>query len=71
MPGPLHESLRMYSVCKMMKWTHLPNAGGIYDQRPKLLDDFLTIAAVEGKEEARKEKDRQAKMARSSRRGRR
>jgi len=42
------ESLRLYLLCKAMKWTHLPNAGGIYDQHPKLLDDFLTCFEVDG-----------------------
>ena len=29
-----------------MKWAHLPNKGGIYDQHPKMLDDFLVIDGI-------------------------
>lgn len=39
----MHESLRLYLQCQMMKWNHLPIAGGIYDQHPKMLDDFMAI----------------------------
>lgn len=30
-------------MCKAMKWAHLPVAGGIYDQHPQLMDDFMYI----------------------------
>lgn len=52
--GALHESLRLFLLCKMMKWTHLPVAGGLYDQDPKLLDDFHKIMVAESEAEKRK-----------------
>jgi hypothetical protein len=33
----------MFMLCEAMKWSHLPVAGGIYDQDPDLLDGFLII----------------------------
>lgn len=49
------ESLRLYSLCKAMRWTHLPVSGGLYDQHPKLIDDFMTIMEVEHTVEKRKQ----------------
>lgn len=41
-----------------MSWTHLPVAGGLYDQHPKFLDDILVIGAWKAKvENARKAKE--------------
>lgn len=46
-----------------MKWTHLPVAGGLYDQHPKLIDDFELIMGVEAMVEKRKRaKEKNAKM---------
>ena len=45
----------------MMKWTHLPNAGGLYDQHPKMLDDFLFISSIEAKAEKRRMDKEKAK----------
>ncbi len=56
MAGALHESLRLYLICKAMKWSHLPVAGGLYDQDPKLLDDFYKIMQWEGEQEKSKNK---------------
>lgn len=41
------ESVRLFIICKAMEWHHLPNAGGLYDQSPRLLDDWLYIWAKE------------------------
>ena len=46
-----------------MKWTHLPCAGGIYDQHPDLLDQWLVIMKVDGESEAK----RQQKMEQKNR----
>jgi hypothetical protein len=48
----------------MFKWNHLPMAGGLYDQHPKLLDDFVTISQVESKIESERQKKRDAENAR-------
>lgn len=34
----------MFILCDGMKWAHLPVEGGIYDQHPRLIDDFEYIA---------------------------
>ena len=49
----------MFMLCEAMKWSHLPVAGGIYDQDPDLLDGFLIIFQKRSEHEAREaEKDR-------------
>jgi len=47
-----------------MTWAHLPIAGGIYDQHPALLDDFVLLDGINNKAKAR----RQAMEARKARR---
>jgi len=49
-------------LCKGMKWNHLPVSGGIYDQHPKLLDDFQIIMKAEADAEARKAAERERTM---------
>ena len=63
--GRMPESLRLYVLCKQMKWTHLPNGGGLYDQHPKLLDDWLVVMNVDAESEAK----RQAEMERKAKAG--
>lgn len=36
-------SIRLFQMCKAMNWAHLPVTGGIYDQHPQLMDDFMYI----------------------------
>lgn len=41
-----------------MNWTHLPVAGGLYDQDPKLLEEWHHIFSRQGVyEDAKKQKD--------------
>lgn len=73
--GSLHESLRLYLICKNMKWTHLPIAGGLYDQHPKLMDDFFLLMNAESEHQAKKNKNqmgpgKQGKAKGVKRRGR-
>ena len=60
--GPMPESLRLYIVCKSMKWTHLPVDGGIYDQHPKLMDEWMEIMEID----AAVQKREHEKMKKSS-----
>jgi len=61
----------MYSLCKGMKWNHLPVAGGIYEQHPTLIDRFYYIMAEESKHEAAEAKKKEAEQnAKMGRRGR-
>jgi hypothetical protein len=54
-----------------MKWTHLPVAGGVFDQSPRLIDHFESIMAVEARVVKRQqaEQERKAKKSRMSGRG--
>lgn len=52
------EELRLFNLCSSMKWAHLPNAGGLYDQDPVLLERFAYIFSEVAKhEEAERKKD--------------
>lgn len=37
------ESIRLFAICEAMKWSHLPIHGGIYDQSPQLMDEWVII----------------------------
>lgn len=55
-----------------MKWAHLPNSGGLYDQDPDLLDKFEFIfskIAEQEKEEADRQKADADKAARNAKLG--
>lgn len=58
-----------------MKWSHLPVAGGLYDQDPRLLDDWRYIFGERSKHEheereAEKAKQRNAATGAGRQRGR-
>lgn len=63
----------MFVLCENMKWNHLPNAGGLYDQHPELLEKFLFIfqsrQEYQAEEEKRQEDERKRNSAKSSRGG--
>lgn len=68
----MHESLRLYLICRMFKWNFLPDVGGIYDQSPRILEDFVTIREIEVKEEKRQqEAEKRKQKQQSGGRGRR
>jgi len=50
--------MRVFVVCQSMKWAHLPLPGGLYDQHPKLIDQFQILWQEMAKEEKAKQ-DRQ------------
>lgn len=65
-------SIRLFSMCRAMKWAHLPVAGGIYDQHPQLLDEFMYIFRkqsewdeLERKREKRKQEQQKMKTMRN------
>lgn len=62
----------MFNICESMKWNHLPNPGGIYQQDPVLLAKFRIIWREKNiaEEERQKEEERKAK-AQSAGKGRR
>ena len=58
--NPLPE-IRLFSICEGMKWAHLPVAGGLYDQDPRLLDRWRVIFQRRSEYEEEKERLRQSK----------
>lgn len=40
------ESIRLFALCDAMQWGVLPVAGGLYDQHPKLLEEWSHIFQV-------------------------
>jgi len=50
-----HDSLRLFMLCKAMEWNHLPASGGLFDQDPRLLDDWQTIWQIEGAAQERQQ----------------
>lgn len=63
-------------LCDATKWGHLPMAGGWYDQKPDLVDQFYYILAEKSKwEEQERKRDeannRRGKMPGGSRGSRR
>lgn len=49
-----------------MKWNHLPVAGGLYDQHPKLLEQWDYIFARRAEFEAEEDKRRESESKRKS-----
>ncbi len=54
-----HPVIRIFSLCENMKWTHLPVAGGLYDQHPDLIDGFDIIFRARAKHEAEEQRKRE------------
>lgn len=50
-----------------MKWAHLPEAGGLYDQNPQLLDGFQRIFSIRSDYEAEKQEKDEADRDRETR----
>ena len=73
--GSMCESLRLYAVMSAMEFAHLPVEGGIYDQHPNFIDEFIVIAQAKSrfdrKEHAKREREMKAKQGHSRGRVRR
>lgn len=54
-------AIRMFSLCEGMKWSHLPVAGGIYDQHPLLMDKFQIIFQTRAEIEAKRQQEEERK----------
>lgn len=52
------ESLRLFSICQAMNFAQLPMSGGIYEQHPQLLDEWLVIWRVKAEHDAAEAEDR-------------
>ena len=51
----------MFSLCEGMKWSHLPVAGGIYDQHPLLMDKFQIIFQMRAEIESKRQEEEERK----------
>jgi hypothetical protein len=58
----------MFVLCEGMKWSHLPVAGGIYDQHPDLIDGFRIIFSIRNQHEAEEAEKRERNMGANQRR---
>ena len=45
-----------------MKWSHLPESGGIYDQHPVLIERFYYIMAAQAEQQEKDRKEQQSKQ---------
>ena len=57
----------MFVLCEGMKWSHLPVAGGLYDQDPDLIDGFKLIFGLRAEHEAEEARKREREMNKNSR----
>jgi hypothetical protein len=48
------ESILLFSLCENMRWNHLPRAGGLYDQHPRLLEQWRILFREKAVEEKRR-----------------
>jgi hypothetical protein len=54
--------VRLFIIHRAMNFTHLPNAGGWYDQHPKLCDDWAYIMQTQSEyDEAKAAKETAAR----------
>ena len=44
-----------------MEWNHLPLAGGLYDQHPRLLDEWQVIFHLKAEKEAAEQEERESR----------
>jgi hypothetical protein len=44
-----------------MRWNHLPVAGGIYDQHPRLLDEWQVIFEAQARQREKEQAEHEAK----------
>lgn len=61
-------SLRLYGYSKALKFAHLPDPGGLLDQNPILLQEWMEISMAENEEEAKKQEKEERKREFESKR---
>lgn len=62
------ESVRLFNICQGMNWAVLPVDGGLYDQDPKLLDQWGVLFREQAIYEDEKQKQAEAKAKREAKR---
>lgn len=53
-----HPAITTFGMCSAMEWSHLPVAGGIYDQDPELLEKFRILWHEKAQHDKREEAKR-------------
>lgn len=61
-----HSAIVMFNLASSMKWAHLPNSGGIYDQDPELLRRWGIIWQAQAERQRAEEKKREAEQRKRS-----
>ena len=46
------ESIRLFNLCEATRWSHLPVAGGWYDQHPQLIEEWTVIFNAKARRQA-------------------
>lgn len=62
------ESLRLFALCQAMEWNHLPVVGGLYDQHPQVLEEWVYIFQRKHLHEKQQRDKHEAEMKRRSKR---
>lgn len=57
-----YESLRLFGICSAMEWSILPVAGGIYDQHPRLLDEWQVIFSAQARHQEAEQRKRDGEI---------
>lgn len=52
----------MFALCDNMKWSHLPMAGGLYDQDPDFIAKMNYIFGQRNEHQRKEQEAQQAKM---------
>ena len=63
----MYESLRLFAMCNAMNWCHLPWVGGLYDQHPRMLEEWAVIFQMKGEYERQEHERAEREMERKSR----
>jgi hypothetical protein len=49
-------------MCEAMRWSHLPVVGGLYDQHPKLLEEWQEIWSEKASYQAEQDRKNKPKI---------
>jgi hypothetical protein len=62
------ESIRLFALCDAMGWAALPVHGGLYDQHPRLLEEWSYILGQRAEHQRREhEREQRANRAKKGR----
>jgi len=58
----LHPAIAMFALCDNMKWSHLPNAGGLYDQDPDFIEKMQHLFSERNEHQRKEQEEQRRKM---------